>query len=56
MAKTTFSADKVKIRTNWKVDNTSTVEFSVGEYQQDKLKELVGVIDKELIVTVEEVD
>lgn len=48
-----FSADKVKIRTNWKVDNSATVEFTVGEYMVPNLKDLVGIVDKELIVSVE---
>jgi hypothetical protein len=48
-----FIADKVKIRTNWKIDNSATVEFTVGEYMVPNLKGLVGIVDKELKIKVE---
>lgn len=51
--KVQFISDRVKVRTNWKIDNSATVEFEIGEYQAKNLKELIGVVDKELKVTVE---
>jgi hypothetical protein len=48
-----FIADKVKVKTG-RVDNSAVVEFEVGEYQLDKIKELVGVIGLNLKVTVQD--
>jgi hypothetical protein len=48
-----FIADKVKVKTG-RVDNSATVEFEVGEYQLDKIKELVGIIDQNLTVVVQD--
>ena len=47
-----FTADKIKVRTG-SVDNGAVVSFDVGEYQVEKLKELIGIVDKELKVKVE---
>ncbi len=48
-------SDKVSVRTG-KVDNSAVVSFEVGEYEVSKLKELVGVVDKEIKVTVDIID
>jgi hypothetical protein len=48
-----FIADKVKVKTG-RVDNSAVVEFEVGEYQLDKIKELVGIIDQNLTVVVQD--
>lgn len=47
-----FTADKVSIKTG-KADNSGTVTFDVGEYELPKLKELIGITDKIIRVTVE---
>ena len=47
-----FLSDQVKVKTG-RVDNSGVVEFIVGEYQLENIKELVNVIDKEIKVTVE---
>jgi hypothetical protein len=46
-----FKSDKVRIKTG-KADNSAIVEFEIGEYQLENIKELVNVIDKELTVSV----
>jgi len=48
----TFMSDKVKVKTG-KVDNSAVVEFEIGEYQLSNIKELVGIVDKSLKVSVE---
>jgi len=47
-----FMSDKVKVKTG-RMDNSAIVEFEIGEYQLENIKELVGIVDKELKVTVE---
>ncbi len=47
-----FSADKVKIKTG-NVDNGAIVSLEVGEYEVLKLRELIGIVDKELKVVIE---
>ena len=47
-----FNSDQVKIKTG-KVDNSATVEFTVGEYQISNIKDLIDIIDKNMKVTVE---
>jgi hypothetical protein len=47
-----FIADKVKVKTG-RVDNSAVVEFEIGEYQLPNIKDLVGIVDKELKVGVE---
>lgn len=51
--KVEFHADKVKVKTGYRVDNSSIVEFEIGEYESSKLKDLIGIVDKNLKVTVE---
>jgi len=50
-----FIADQVKVKTG-KPDNSAVVEFTVGEYQLDKIKDLVTIVDKNLKVEVSEYD
>lgn len=50
--KITFLSDKVKIKTG-KADNSGSVEFEIGEYVLPQIKDLVGIVDKEITVTVE---
>ena len=50
-----FISDKVKVKTG-NVDNSAQVTFYVGEYQLDKIKDLVSMVDKNLKVKVEEYD
>lgn len=47
-----FNSDKVSIRTG-KVDNSAIVSFEVGEYEVSKLKELIGIVDKNMKITVD---
>lgn len=47
-----FKSDRVRVKTG-RADNSAIVEFEIGEYQLDNIKDLVGVIDKELSVSVE---
>jgi hypothetical protein len=47
-----FNSDKVTIRTG-RVDNSAIVSFEVGEYQLDNIKDLIGLVDKNLKITVE---
>lgn len=47
-----FLSDKVKVKTG-KADNSATVEFEIGEYQLENIKELIGIIDKNMKITVE---
>ncbi len=47
-----FQSDKVKVKTGL-ADNSATVEFTIGEYQLDNIKDLVNIIDKVLNVTVD---
>ena len=47
-----FKSDKVTIRTG-RVDNSAIVSFEVGEYQLYNIKELIGLVDKNLKITVE---
>lgn len=55
MDKIEFVADKVKVKTG-NVDNSATVIFTVGEYQLDKIKDLISLVDKNLKVSVEKYD
>lgn len=48
-----FESDQVKVKSGHKVDNSAEVTFVVGEYQLQKIKALVGVIDANIRVTVE---
>ena len=48
----TFMSDKVRVKTG-KADNSATVEFEIGEYQLNNIKDLVNIVDKELKVSVE---
>lgn len=52
MSKVIFRSDRVKVKTG-RADNSAVVEFTIGEYQLDNIKELVNVIDKNLKVSVE---
>lgn len=47
----TFLSDKVKVKTG-RADNSAVVELEVGEYQLDNIKDLIGVVDKELQVQI----
>ena len=47
-----FNSDKVTIRTG-RVDNSAVVSFEVGEYQLSNIKELIGLVDKNLKISVE---
>ena len=47
-----FQSDKVSIKTG-KADNSGIVSFEVGEYELLKIKELVGIVDKVMTVSVE---
>lgn len=47
-----FLSDKVKVKTG-KADNSGSVEFEIGEYVLPQIKDLVGIVDKELRITVE---
>jgi hypothetical protein len=47
-----FNADRVKIKSGHRVDNSGEVIFMVGEYQLENIKNLVNIIDKNLEVTV----
>jgi len=47
-----FLSDKVRL-SGPKVDGTVSVTFEVGEYQVDNLKELLGIRDKNISVTIE---
>lgn len=47
-----FQSDKVKVKTG-RVDNSATVEFSIGEYMLPYIKDLVGITDRVLTVTVD---
>ena len=49
----TFHADKVKVKTGHRVDNSGEVTFMVGEYQLENLKELISVVDADMKVTIE---
>lgn len=48
----TFESDSVKIKTG-RADNSATVEFTIGEYQLENIKELVSITDKVMKVSVE---
>ena len=48
----TFNSDKVLVKTG-KADNSATVTFEVGEYQLENIKELVGIVDKNMKIMVE---
>jgi hypothetical protein len=48
----TFQSDKVIVRTG-KADNSAQVIFEVGEYQLEQIKDLVGIVDKVLNVSVQ---
>ena len=50
--KITFNSDKVKVKTG-RVDNSAVVEFEIGEYELENIKELVKIVHKNLKVTVE---
>ena len=45
-------SDKVKVKTG-RADNSATVEFEIGEYQLQNIKDLVNIVDKELKVSIE---
>jgi len=47
-----FMADQVKVKTG-RVDNSGVVEFIVGEYQLEHIKDLISLRDVNLKVTVE---
>ena len=47
-----FNADKVAIRTG-KVDNSAIVSFEIGEYEVKNIKELLGIVDKNMRITVD---
>ena len=49
-----FYSDRVKVKTG-RMDNGAVVEFSIGEYQLKNIKELIGIVDKnmEVIVKIE---
>lgn len=50
--KVQFLSDKVKVKTG-RADNSAVVEFEVGEYELEKIKELIGIVEEELKITVE---
>lgn len=50
--KITFTADKVKVKTGHRIDNSGEVTFIVGEYELDNIKDLVNVVDKEIKVDI----
>lgn len=47
-----FLSDRVKVKTG-RADNSAVVEFTIGEYQLDNIKDLINVVDKNLKVTIE---
>lgn len=49
----TFVADRVKVKSGHRVDNSGEVILMVGEYELDKIKELVGVVDQLIKVSIE---
>ena len=51
----TFNSDKVKVKTG-RVDNSAIVEFEIGEYELENIKELVNVVNKNLKIIVEIID
>lgn len=51
--KIVFIADQVKVKTG-RVDNSGVVEFVVGEYMLEHIKDLITIRDMNLKVTVEE--
>lgn len=53
--KLTFTADKVKVKSGHRVDNSGEVVLMVGEYMLPSIKDLVTVVDQNLQVTVETV-
>lgn len=47
-----FNSDKVGIK-GPKVDNSYVISFEVGEYEVKNIKDLVGLVDTNLKVSVE---
>ena len=47
-----FNSDRVTIKTG-RVDNSAIVSFEVGEYQVKNIKDLLGIVDKNLKITVD---
>lgn len=48
-----FEADRVKVKTGHRVDNSGEITFMVGEYMLPKITPLTIIVDKILKVTVE---
>ncbi len=48
----TFNADRVTVKTG-RVDNSAVVSFEVGEYEVKNIKDLLGIVDKNLKITVD---
>jgi hypothetical protein len=47
-----FNSDKVRVKTG-KADDSATVEFEVGEYQLENIKELIGIVKMNMKITVD---
>ncbi len=52
MTEITFQADKVKVKSGHRIDNSGEVTFLIGEYQLSQIKDLVTVVDKPMQVIV----
>jgi hypothetical protein len=50
-----FNSDKVKVKTG-RADNSADVIFEIGEYQLEKIKDLIDIVDKNLKISVEIVE